>query len=511
MRFPRRARVIDCAWREVVPLNQDRQYLALSYVWGPSSSYPEQIDPRMACQYTQLPAALPQTIEDAVEITTALGFQYLWIDRYCIQQFHAADKKHQISQMANIYSCGVASICALGPNDNTGVPGISQPLESPYQAESQGMKFMWAGRAIRYFLKQSAWTGRGWTFQEAVLSPRCTFFTTEGVVMACQTESFCESAMASVLSHAVDDNYHRESLLFEQYITNMSGSGRHQFLVHREAYSRRKLGYDEDALHAFNGILSRMDVPSYWGIPIFGLSARNLSKYRRTLAEMVHISFADGLRWGTRGTGCTKRRSDQLPSWSWVSQASEVSDPHGFGLKRNMLPYAKFWVVCADLVSVGLLEYLSQHGLRSNVPVQSKYLDVRFVTARWRLEEGEVDLEWLPESFRTKRPLATFTWVSHPQWSTSARALAQLRLDNLPPGARSEGVNAYKDCPKSGLAILLSIFNEGPFGYWLMIREAGNGTFYREGLLSWPGLHTEPIKVEHCTPPEESLRTIRLG
>ena len=198
VRFPRGARVIDCVSREVIPLNQDWQYLALSYVWGPASHHPQGMDTRMVCQSTQLPAALPQTIEDAVEVTTALGFKYLWIDRYCIQQFHAADKQHQISQMANIYSCAVATICALGPDDKAGVHGVSQPFESPLQAEAQGMKFVWAGRAIRYFLKQSAWTGRGWTFQETVLSSRCLFFTSEGVVMACQTGIFCENAVASV-------------------------------------------------------------------------------------------------------------------------------------------------------------------------------------------------------------------------------------------------------------------------------------------------------------------------
>ena len=331
MRFPRGARVINCVSREIVPLNQGWQYLALSYVWGPSSSHPEESDPQMACQSTQLPAALPQTIDDAVQIATVLGFRYLWIDRYCIQQFHAADKKHQISQMANIYSCAVATICALGPDDKAGISGVSQPLESPLQAEAQGMRFVSTGRAIRYFLNKSAWTERGWTFQEAVLSTRCLIFTSEGVVMACHSGTFCENAVASVPSHAVEDEYHRESFLFEQYPSlTKNTSDTEKFQVHRGEYSRRKLGYDADALNAFHGILSQMDVPSYWGIPLCNTSAEVLSKFRRTSNEMAHISFANGLRWETRNPkSSTRRRADELPSWSWVSQAGAVHDAHG--------------------------------------------------------------------------------------------------------------------------------------------------------------------------------------
>lgn len=74
-----------------------------------------------------LPEHLPQTIEDSITVVKALGVQYLWVDRYCIKQVHAADKQFQISQMAKIYGRAYATICALGPHGNYGLHGVSIP------------------------------------------------------------------------------------------------------------------------------------------------------------------------------------------------------------------------------------------------------------------------------------------------------------------------------------------------------------------------------------------------
>jgi hypothetical protein len=70
-------RVIDCTCKEVVGASAlaDYRFVALSYVWGgkthgnlsPSSS---------------LASDLPRTIEDSIAVTQALGFRYLWVDRY---------------------------------------------------------------------------------------------------------------------------------------------------------------------------------------------------------------------------------------------------------------------------------------------------------------------------------------------------------------------------------------------------------------------------------------------
>ena len=75
------SRVIDCWTRQVVPLTQDLEYLALSYVWG-SVIGDKNSQASQNSGFVPFPA--PQTIEDAMSVVRNLEKRYLWVDRYCI-------------------------------------------------------------------------------------------------------------------------------------------------------------------------------------------------------------------------------------------------------------------------------------------------------------------------------------------------------------------------------------------------------------------------------------------
>jgi hypothetical protein len=68
-------KVIDCHQRRIISAPEKCKFVALSYVWG--SSMLED-----CTQFPNLPSLLPRTVEDSIEATTLLGFQYLWVDRY---------------------------------------------------------------------------------------------------------------------------------------------------------------------------------------------------------------------------------------------------------------------------------------------------------------------------------------------------------------------------------------------------------------------------------------------
>jgi hypothetical protein len=85
-------RVIDCESRRIIPVPSECHYVALSYVWGAQGSNPQQEVDNM------IPSVAPRVVEDAIIATRKLGFHYLWIDRYCINQ-EAEDKHMQIRRM----------------------------------------------------------------------------------------------------------------------------------------------------------------------------------------------------------------------------------------------------------------------------------------------------------------------------------------------------------------------------------------------------------------------------
>lgn len=83
-------KVIDCETRKVIPAPQDCSYAALSYVWGSAPTPPNHDGIESGC---------PKVISHAIEVTLKLNFQYLWVDRYCIDQRDSRDKHNQIRQM----------------------------------------------------------------------------------------------------------------------------------------------------------------------------------------------------------------------------------------------------------------------------------------------------------------------------------------------------------------------------------------------------------------------------
>jgi len=64
-------KVIDCETLQVIPVPQDSDftYVTLSYVWGNSSKPAKILD------------QFPQTIQDAITVTSRIGYRYLWVDQ----------------------------------------------------------------------------------------------------------------------------------------------------------------------------------------------------------------------------------------------------------------------------------------------------------------------------------------------------------------------------------------------------------------------------------------------
>lgn len=85
-------RLLDCKTEAVVECTQFVEYVALSYVWGPSSNLENK-------QQDLLSNAV---IRDAISVTLQLGFQYTWVDQLCIDQRDAEDMSCQLGQMNTI-------------------------------------------------------------------------------------------------------------------------------------------------------------------------------------------------------------------------------------------------------------------------------------------------------------------------------------------------------------------------------------------------------------------------
>jgi len=97
-------RLIDCHDLNVVAATSSSRWIALSYVWGPQSQ-PDKANvadsPYLKSAMTDL-TQLPKTVRDAVIVTKELGYQYIWVDEFCIDQKDETHRLDQIQKMDRI-------------------------------------------------------------------------------------------------------------------------------------------------------------------------------------------------------------------------------------------------------------------------------------------------------------------------------------------------------------------------------------------------------------------------
>jgi hypothetical protein len=152
--------------------------MVLSYVWGGA----EQVRLTKATihQFRQpmgLQASfnsIPQTIKDAIELVSKLKEKYLWVDSLCIIQDDDEDMLAQISQMGDVYGGGVLTISAAsGKTAYEGIPGVRPGTRKEWQITRQvGNLTLSNMLGLGEDDDTSPLAGRGWTYQEKVLTQR---------------------------------------------------------------------------------------------------------------------------------------------------------------------------------------------------------------------------------------------------------------------------------------------------------------------------------------------------
>ncbi|KAI0112545.1 heterokaryon incompatibility protein-domain-containing protein [Nemania sp. FL0031] len=323
-------RLIDCKSRTTRVAKDDDQYIALSYVWG-KSGRSSNLNTQYASDSLELPTVLPQVIEDAINVTLSLGYDYLWVDKLCIDQNDPGMKHYQIQQMDIIYERAVLTIIAAsGIDQDDGLAGVSTPRMAQTRIEFKHASLSWVVEP-QHAIRSSRWSMRGWTFQEAVLARRRLVFTKEQVYFECNAMACREDL------HTELDSLHIEEKTQVKDIFRAGMFGRkrlfgqmdpktlpvYELWTHYwacvEDYSRRELAYSTDALNAFQGIINRFRSHGTKGLgEVLGLSfpAEELD----TRSKYLHLSLC----WYHDGPSNIERRP-QFPSWTWAGWSGGAS------------------------------------------------------------------------------------------------------------------------------------------------------------------------------------------
>jgi hypothetical protein len=315
---------IECVSGEAVLLPPTESYYALSYVCG--SAY-------LAGQNGEM----PQTVKDAVTMVTMLGGKYLWVDAYCINQENEQEKRDMIGRMDAIYEGAVVTLVAAAGQDATyGLPGISKDRIIQPSCEALGMVFVSSWPHLDRVLENCRWATRAWTFQEAILSRRCIFFTDYQVYLVCRETSSDECLQFSMPYRGSMDSHFlcgRRPLLEASHSLRAWKSlyGPHDLFTMIRQYKGRNLTYVGDSVQAFEGILNRSYCPSLCGVPItYPFNGSN----EQPSGPDLDAGLVRGLLWyralGGYAMMASKdmEREPSFPSWSPAGWTAHVAPLH---------------------------------------------------------------------------------------------------------------------------------------------------------------------------------------
>lgn len=321
--------LINLKTRKIATAQVGTRYVAVSYVWGDDASQtssnsvvpPYHDGERLVTPHTdrglQLPKRLPQTLEDALTLTEAIGEQFVWIDKYCIDQNNVRQVEEQVANMDTIYRQAWLTVIALVSDDvNSGIAGVSRPMQSrmqPTLALPEGKLIATHVEFTREHSGRLPWDQRAWTLQEFVLSRRCLIFSSYHVSMKCQEEFFHDILPVNTSVTRTQTKLDGENWWENVYAIDLNGNvwDFKAFDGLISIYSGRHLRYQSDILRACQGTLNQITQKTGM-VFTFGMPVKDLHR---------------ALLWKAHNAVCLERRKwydehsqswKSFPSWTWA-------------------------------------------------------------------------------------------------------------------------------------------------------------------------------------------------
>lgn len=396
--------LIDCTLYTTVRANANYHYVALSYVWG-STYTPQHLDLHNP----------PRTIRDAMEVTRELGFQYLWVDKYCIRSNDAEHMVQQIRQMHRIYEQAfVTIIAAAGTNSDHGLPGVAGLRREQHLHATIGEVDL-LDSSLRSWadLNSSAWKSRAWTLQEGALSRRRLIFTDRQAHFEClrgyRQESLYdplslfqiawEPAISSDREWCGSYRCFSDGTILDEDNEN---SYRDTLADHINDYACRDLTYDSDVLSTFTGMMQKYEETGkyrfHWVMPynIRRAHAQRVSAGGHFLKSVLELNWF----------GLQQRRST-FPSWSWAGWKTGIVTSTSSGVCHGAS-------VSVELLTGAVIPWVEYINKRAR---SSSYLHVEglsgFFEIKSRYDDPSESLNWFDVDFHvgtTQRPMLFQAW-----------------------------------------------------------------------------------------------------
>ncbi|KAH8898892.1 HET-domain-containing protein [Thozetella sp. PMI_491] len=308
---------------------QSGTYAALSHCWGTAritTTTSENFERHKECISID---ELTANFRDAVQVTRALGFQYLWIDSLCIIQDDPSDWDAQSGKMAEVYTHAALTIAAA--NSANSEEGFLKPRTVRktatlpfYTSPGVSIGNVTVGERtakeiysddFRKDVQEGPLSSRGWTLQERLLARRTIFFGREELHWECRSTRWSESTRMRPIQY-VDISaglaaFRGVPIFLPRGAVNKAQLLNDWYLVLQE-FTKRSLTDSNDKLPALSGISTVIHR---------ALGSEDYTTYR---AGLWSHDAPRALLWrsfGPRPGGPSRLNG---PSWSWISRDARI-------------------------------------------------------------------------------------------------------------------------------------------------------------------------------------------
>jgi hypothetical protein len=349
------------------------EYVALSHVWGAAKGLPKTTEKTVQSHKKGVPlAALPRALQEAVVLTRALGFRWLWIDALCLVQDDDHSKIEESMTMDEIFGNAFLTIAATSAGDSSNEP-LFPTQTPPFKIQATDNK----GSAFKIYVREQPdhysfkapfdegahmndWElpfnlsedatqdtpllKRAWAFTERLLSPRILHFTKSEMILECREGYQCECGRITdptFDSRATDSIKQEFARVVYETGRRPSFDGSLDELMNGVDVVTSQLASTTLTNGAKNISRGREETLQLWSYIITEFTARNMTCDSDRLLAMANIAnqlspalhsgyvagqwtFSTmGLLWypndSTRCRRSKPHSGHNVPSWSWAS------------------------------------------------------------------------------------------------------------------------------------------------------------------------------------------------
>ncbi|KAF3041710.1 hypothetical protein E8E12_006499 [Didymella heteroderae] len=348
------------------------EYIAFSHVWGVAKGLPKTTTQTIQTHKKGIPwTTLPRALQEAIVLTRALGFRYLWIDALCLVQDDAAAKLEESMTMDQIFGNAFLTIAATSAIDSSSYPLFPAHVQ-PFKLQATDNK----GSAFKIYVREQPnhysfkapfdegahmndWElpfnisedanqdtpllKRAWAFTERLLSRRILHFTKSEMILECREGYQCECgriAESALDSRATDSIKQEFARIIAETNRRPSFDGSGDQMNGIESVTTQ-LASTTLTNGAKNISQKREEALQLWSYIITEFTARNLTydserllaiaSIANQLSPALHSGYVAGqwtfstmglLWYPNDSTRCRRSKtitSHNVPSWSWAS------------------------------------------------------------------------------------------------------------------------------------------------------------------------------------------------